>query len=278
MAHALASLVFLALAFAVLWLAHRLCADRIARAGGTPLGEQISTLNNTAVALRFASFALASALGLCGPLMAPSTGFLRDVAGFAFTGSVLLALLVAAFAMLDKLALPKIDNTKAILDGNLAVGLVEAGGGLATGLIMRAAFTGQGTVFSGVVFFLLGQLALMLFLKLLERLSPYDDQHEIAGGNAALGLHLGSMLVCLGIILASAVLGDFSHWGEDLAAFVLAAVRGVVLLLAFSWLADKVFLAGTTLGEEISRDRNLAAVIAEAGVKLGIALIIAATA
>ncbi|WP_243438693.1 DUF350 domain-containing protein [Fundidesulfovibrio soli] len=278
MIHALASLVFLALAFAVFWLAHRLCADRIARAGDTSLEEQVCARNNAAVALRFASFALASALGLCGPLMAPSTGFLRDVGWFAFTGAVLLALLVAAFAMLDRLVLPGIDNTKAILDGNLSVGLTEAGGGLATGLILKAAFTGQGTVFSGVVFFLLGQLTLVLFLKLLERLSPYDDQAEIAQGNAALGLHLGSMLVCLGIILASAVSGDFSHWGEDLAAFGLAAVRGVALLLACSWLADKVFLTGTTLGEEIVRDRNLAAVIAEAGVKLGIALIIAATA
>jgi uncharacterized membrane protein YjfL (UPF0719 family) len=278
MARALASLVFLSLALGVFWLAHHFCARRIDKAGDAPLGEHLDTHANAAVALRFAAFALACALGLCGPLMAPSAGFFRDVAGFALTGAALLVLLALALALLDWLVLPGVDNTKAILEGNVAVGLVEAGGGLATGLILKAAFSGQGSILSGVVFFALGQIALALFFKLLEKLSPYDDQSEMAGGNMALGLHLGTMLVCLGLILASAVSGDFTAWARDLTAFGLAAVRGVVLLLAGCWLADRYFLAGRSLTEEIVRDRNAAAVIAGMGVKIGIALLVAATA
>lgn len=278
MARALASLVFLALALGVFWLAHRFLAYRIGKAGGVDLGHQLDTHANAAVALRFFAFILACALGLSGLLMAPSAGFFRDVGGFALAGAALLGLLALAFALLDWLVLPGVDNTKAILDGNISVGLVEAGGGLATGLILKAAFSGQGSILSGVVFFALGQIALALFFKLLERLSPYDDQSEIESGNMALGLHLGSMLVCLGIILASAVTGDFTAWGRDLTAFALAAVRGVVLLLAVCWLADRYFLAGRSMTEEIVRDRNAAAVIAGMGVKVGIALLVAATA
>jgi uncharacterized membrane protein YjfL (UPF0719 family) len=271
-------MTFLAVAFAIFILAHRFCAYRIEKTNNVSVDEHIISGNNTALALRFSSFALATALGLCGPLSAPSAGFLRDLASFAFTGVVLLALLCIAFAILDRVVLPSLNNTQAILDGNTAVGFVEAGGGLATGFILRSAFSGQGSLLSGVVFFLLGQLALVLFLKLLERLSPFDDQNEIAQGNQALGLHLGSMLVCLSLILASAISGDFSAWGQDLWAFSLAAIRGMILLLAGCYLTDKVFLAKTTLTQEIARDKNAAAVIADMGVKLGLALIIAATA
>ncbi|MBI4807057.1 MAG: DUF350 domain-containing protein [Desulfovibrio sp.] len=278
MAHALASLTFLAVAFAIFWLAHRLCALRIEKSNNVSIDDHITNGNNTALALRFSSFALATALGLCGPLSAPSTGFLRDIASFAFTGVILLALLFIAFAILDRVVLPGLNNTQAILGGNSAVGFAEAGGGLATGFILRSAFSGQGSLLSGVVFFLLGQLTLVLFLKLLERLSPFDDQAEIAQGNPALGLHLGSMLVCLSLILASAVSGDFTDWGRDIWAFCLAAIRGIILLLAGCYLTDKVLLAKTTLTQEIARDKNAAAVIADMGVKLGLALIIAATA
>lgn len=278
MANAFASLFFLALAFVFFWLSHRICARRIQKASSIPLNEHIGARSNTAVALRFSAFAVASAMGLCGPLTSPSTGFLHDIVGFSFSGLILLALLILAFALLDRLVLPGVDNTKAILDDNTAVGLVEAGGGLATGLILRAAFSGQGSLLSGIVFFLLGQLSLALFLKLLERLSPYDDQAEIARGNVALGLHLGSMLVCLGLVLASAVSGDFTHWSRDLTAFALASVRGVILLLAGCSLADRFFLGRTTLAHEIARDKNTAAVIYAMGVKIGLALLIAATA
>lgn len=278
MANAFASLFFLALACFFFWLAHRICAYRIQKASNLALNEHIGARSNTAVALRFSAFAVASALGLCGPLTSPSMGLFNDVVGFCMSGMILMALLILALALLDRLVLPGVDNTRAILNDNAAVGLVEAGGCLATGLILRAAFSGLGSLFSGIVFFLLGQLALAFFFKLLERLSPYDDQAEIARSNVALGLHLGTMLVCLGLVLASAVSGDFSHWMSDLTAFAFAAVRGVVLLLAGCVLTDRFFLRRTTLANEIARVQNTAAVIYGMGVKIGFALLIAATA
>ena len=272
------SLVFLALAFALFWLAHRVRAWRIGKQCGARLHEQICLRNNSALALRLSSFALACALGLSGALQAPSMGFWRDLAAFSLTGLSFLVLVTLAFMLLDRLILPRLDNTKAILEGNMAVGPAEAGGGLATGLILRAAFSGRGSYLAGVVFFLLAQVGLTLFFTFLERLSPYDDQEEIARGNTALGLHLGSMLLALGIIMASAVHGDFSNWGSDLTTFAWESFRGVALLLAGSWLADRLFLGGFSLGRQIASERNTAAVISCMGVKLGLALLIASTA
>ncbi len=273
----LANLAFLLLAFALMWLGLRLDAWLLQRGGGQSQGQLITEANNTALSLRLAGLCLGLALGLSAPLSAPSRDLAADLAGLALSGLLMLGLLFVARLLNERLLVRGLDNTAEILQGNLAVGLVELGSLLASGLVLRGAFTGSGALLSGVVFFLLGQAALVVFFLVMEWLSPYRDQEELAKGNLALGLHQAGMLLCLGMVLSACVAGDFSNWSRDLAEFAYAAGKGMLLLLLFSWLTDRALLRRTTMAQEIARDQNPAAVLTCLGVKLSLAVLVVHT-
>lgn len=270
----LANLTYLILVFGALWAAGAYALRVVHGRHVLSEAERLDSEHNLALSLRQGGLYLGMALGLAGVLGAPSRGFSRDLLGLLLYVPLTVGLLFAAWWINERWILRTVDNTVAVLKGNVAVGLVEVGSFLASGMLLKSAFSGQGSLMSGVVFFLLGQAALIGFFRLMEILSPYNDQHEIEAGNAALGLHFAGMLMALGIILAACVAGDFTHWGRDIGAFLLAAVKGVALLLAASWVADRVLVLHASVAEEISHERNYAAVVAGLGMKIGLALLI----
>ena len=161
-------------------------------------------------------------------------------------------------------------------DGNVAVGLVELGVSVATGLVAAGSFSGQGGGLpSAVVFFLLGQVSLLLLALAYERITPYRVIENVRDGNVAAGLMLGGMLVAFGFILRSSIAGPSAGWVDDLSAFGFSAFAGLVLLLLLQWPIDRVFLPGTTLRQEIETDRNAAAIAVVVSVKVALALVIA---
>lgn len=268
-----ANLVYLGICFFTLWGASVL-ARRVERGKRPPEIEGKDDEHNMAIALRHAGLYLGIGLGLAGVLAAPSRGFGRDLLGLLVYAPLTVALFFVAWRINDRWILPALDNTAAILKGNVAVGLVEAGAFLASGLVLKAAFSGQGGFWTGVIFFLLGQLVLVGFFKLMELLTPFNDQREIEDGNPALGLHFAGMLAALGFILAASVTGDFTKWSHDLAAFFWAALKGGALLLLASWATDKIFLLHSSAAVEISEERNCAAVLAGLGVKISVAVML----
>ncbi|HST62479.1 MAG TPA: DUF350 domain-containing protein [Longimicrobium sp.] len=238
---------------------------------------EITERSNLAAGLHRAGLYLAVPLGLTGALSGPSQGLARDLGMLMLDGAVLVVLLLVAGWINEGLLVPGVDNRRAIREGNTAVALVELGGFVATGLIARGAFSGEGGgVASAAVFFLLGQAVLVGAARLYALARPYCGVEEVRKGNDAAGVMVASMLIGLGVVLSASVSGDFTGWGSDLAAFGLAAAVGVVLLLVLLWPVDRLFMAGTNLRAEIERDRNVAAVSVVAGVQVALALFIAA--
>ncbi|MBI5522816.1 MAG: DUF350 domain-containing protein [Desulfarculus sp.] len=270
----LTNLLFLLLAFGLLWLAYGLGGWLLVRKSGRTVNRLITEQDNLAVGCRLMGLILGLALGLAGVMSYPSRGLTADLAGLASSGLLMLALLLLAWLVNDRLLVRSVDNTSEVLQGNLAVGLVELGSFVASGLILKGAFSGSGTLLSGVAFFALGQVSLVVFFLLMEWLSPYNDQGELAKGNTALGLHLAGMLVSVGLVVAASVAGDFTYWTRDLGEFAYAVGKGMFLLLLLGWLTDRAFLRHTTMAREIAGQRNCAAVLLCLGVKLSLAVII----
>jgi uncharacterized membrane protein YjfL (UPF0719 family) len=77
-----------------------------------------------------------------------------------------------------------------------------------------------------VVFFVLGQISLHVFVSLFRALTTYDDAEQIAGENVAAALSYGGAAISVAIIVARATEGDFAGWGPSLKGYagVLACV------------------------------------------------------
>lgn len=175
----------------------------------------------------------------------------------------------------DKLILVGVPARVEILrDRNVGTGAAEAGCLLASGLIVAGAINGDGNILTAIVFYVLGQIALVLFARVYRLVAGFDVLGQIEADNHAAGLALGLNLVALGIVLMQAVAGDFVGWGDSLLRFGLYAILGPIVLLALRWVVDLLLVPKTTLPKEIAADRSLAAAWIEGTLAVGVATVI----
>jgi uncharacterized membrane protein YjfL (UPF0719 family) len=267
--------VFALVVFAFMWLTKQL-GDVRSRAH-YDADVEIEERANLALGLRRAGLYLGLAVGMTGALTGGGAGFQTDLMELVIEGAILSGLLVVALILTDRVVIHGIDNQHALSQGNVAVGLVELGVALATGLIALGSFSGEGGgVVSAVVFFGLGQLALIVLAIVYEKVTPYQVIEDVRDGNAAAGAMLGGVLVAFGFILSASLTGPSIGWVEDLTGFGISAVAGISLILLFQWPIDRLFLPGLSLQRAIEGERNVAAVVVAVAVKIAIALVIAA--
>ena len=246
--------------------------------------HQIEEKGNVAVALRRCGLSVAFGFGLAGVVSGGMRGFAEGIEGFLQdTGLIvvdcliLLVFLFFAQFVVEKIILRRINNNAALKDNNTAVGFTEFGSYAATGLIAYGSFSGEGGGWQTAVgFFLLGQVALLLFAMIYELSTPFNMIEEIQKGNAAAGVMLGGTLLTLGIILSSTIAGPFIGWTEGIIGFARSTAMGVVLLIPFQFLIDKAFLPHTTLKIEVERDRNVAACAVTVCSQVALAIMIGA--
>ncbi|MFC1587850.1 DUF350 domain-containing protein [Planctomycetota bacterium] len=178
--------------------------------------------------------------------------------------------------VVDKAILRKFSTKKEILeDRNTGTGAVEFGCYIATGLIVAGSINGLGGGWlSALVFFGLGQIALILFALFYQFITKYDIHKEIERDNVAAGVAMGAGMIAIGVILFRATAGDFISWTENLTQFSFFAVIGFLLLVVMRKVTDHVILVKTSLEKEIAVDQNLAAAWLEGVVNIGMATII----
>ena len=269
------AVVFAAVAFAFMWIAKQFLDRRVLR--HYDADREIAESQNLAVSLRRAGLYLGVAIGMLGALSGGGGDFVADLLEMALEGASVVIFLFVGQSITDRVVVPGIRNAEALRDGNVAVGLVELGISVATGLIAYGSFVGEGGgLLSAVVFFALGQLALILLAIAYERITPYHVLDGVRSGNVAAGLMLGGMLLAFGFILNASLSGSFVGWVEDLTSFAASAAMGITLLLLLQWPIDRIFLPGTTLQNEIETSPNPAAVAVAVSVKVALAIVISA--
>ena len=251
------------------------------------LNEQLTEVDNKAVALSFSGYILALGIILWGILSTdssiPPTGsmsrdLIANLVDTAIWGGIGIVLLQIARLINDKILLYQFNNTKELVeDQNVGTGAVQCGTYIGSAFIIRAALSGEAaesflvSLTSTLVFFILGQLAFILFSKLYQIVSRYDLHGEIEKDNVAAGVSFGMTLTAVGIVLSGYILRSDSIVGLAL-WFVLSAF----LLLVLRYVVDKLLLPGKILDEEISQDRNWGAALVEGSAVLGLALILTA--
>jgi uncharacterized membrane protein YjfL (UPF0719 family) len=154
---------------------------------------------------------------------------------------------------------------------NVAAAIVVAGVYIATSLTYSGGLVGEGGGFwIMLLFFLLGQLALLGITYAFRWLTHYDDVQEIASGNTAAALVLMGLLIAVGLIVRRALAGDYLGFLPSLAGFLLALVVVVVLYpvrqVVVQWLilGGPIHWRASLLESEIMHDRNVAVGLLEA--------------
>ena len=246
---------------------------------------------NIAVGLRRAGLYLGIAIALSGAMGGSSKGFFLDVIQLLVDGLIITGFMFSSRSINDFIMLGNISNDKECVKeftqpdgskriGNTAVGMVEAGMYVATGFILNGSISGTGGTFfqgiaSAILFFVLGQLALLLFGFLYELITPFNVRNEIKDNNLAAGIGLGGILIALGIILMSSISGPFTGWTNDIASFGIYTVFGIVMLLIARAVVDRLLLPTTNIATEVKEDRNVAALIVVVSAVNAVAIIIA---
>jgi uncharacterized membrane protein YjfL (UPF0719 family) len=198
---------------------------------------------NLALSLRHGGLYLAIAIAMTAALQGNPGRFLADVFEVLRDGLVIVVALIAAQKLNDWCIVPGLDNDRAVADGNTAVALTEFGSSIATGMIASASFGGgEGSWLTAIVFFALGQVALIAGFWAQERFLPGSFVAEVIRGREGAGVAVAGVLIALGLILRAGVSGPFLGWSASLRALGLYALGGIVFLVAFQEVFAYVFV------------------------------------
>lgn len=209
--------------------------------------------DNLAVALAVAGYYAGIILALGGILSGPSAGWLDDVLDIVFFGVVAIVLLNISGWLNDKIILSQFDNTKEIIDDkNAGTGIIVAAQYIATGLIIAGALSGEGgDLITGTVFWILGQLALIVAGLVYNWITPFDIHAEIEKDNVAVGVAFAGVLIAVGLVAGTGVSGDFVSWRDNLSFFTGEVVFGLLMLPMIRLVTDKLLLPGRRLTDEL---------------------------
>ena len=244
------------------------------------LRTELVEKHNLAVALAVAGYYLGLVIVLGGVVSGPASfNMFDDVIGLVIFGVLGIVLLNLSAWINDKVVFSKFDNEKEIVeDRNAGMGAVEGGNYVAVGLITAGAMSGEGGLLPGLVFWVLGLVALIVAGLLYDKITSHDLHEQIEKDNVAVGVAFAGVLVGFGNIIRLAGDGDFVSWNESLTEFGYYTLVGLILLPLIRIFADKVLLPGASLSDELVQDRpNLGAGFIEAVSYLAASMLIGLT-
>lgn len=269
----------LAIVLVALWIG-KLINDLLTR---YKVDEELTGKNNAAVGVAMAGYYIGLAIAISGVVMGPESDTLgKDMLGVAIYSLISIVLLNVSAFVNDKLILYRFNNESELVnDQNSGTGATMAGSYLATGLIVNAAVSGEvaGGWWKGLlaclVFFVLGQIVLVIAGLWYQRITSYDI-HKVIGedNNVAAGIGFGGFLFAMGYVVRAAMMGASVSWSVDLVSFALYVVVALILLTIAQVITDKVFLPKAKTGDEIGNQGNIAAAVIVAAIYASVAFLI----
>jgi uncharacterized membrane protein YjfL (UPF0719 family) len=243
--------------------------------------REIADAGNLAVGIRRAGLYLGGMIAMAGVLSGTSKGLVIDLLGILGFGMAAYAALFAARYVCHALILSGIDDDEECLKGNVAVGIVQLGIFIATGVLLNGALSGDDSDLwrgaqSFVLFFVLGQVVFLALAFAFQRLVPFDDRLELRRGNRSVAAELAGMFVAIAIILRSSLAGPAQGLWADVLGFLVSALLGSIVLFLFQLLIRRVFLHRADLARCLRED-NLALALTLQALTIAFAIVIAAT-
>jgi uncharacterized membrane protein YjfL (UPF0719 family) len=259
------AIIYLISAFALFFVG-KVVFDRIN--SSYQLNEELVKKDNSALAIAMVGYYFGLTLSIGGVIVGPSAGLVEDLIDILLYGPLAIILMNASAIINDKFILYKFNNTKELIeDQNVGTGVVECAVYIATGMIIFGAISGQdGSLITAIVFWGLGQIALILTGIIYNLITPYDIHSHIEKNNVAVGVSFAGALLGIGNVIRHAVSGDFHSWSENLSIFLGFTIMGLIFLPIIRFLTDKILLPGESITDELVHQEkpNIGAAFIEA--------------
>ena len=247
---------------------------------GSSLRVALTDHDNPAMGLAVAGYLFGVIWTITVLLGTPSRGLWQDVVDVALYGGLGIVLLTVMSLVSCRLFLG-LHVREQLEAHNSSAAVVVAGSYVATSLTYSGALSGEGGGFLMLLlFFVLGQLALLAMTYVFRWLTGYDDVEQIGSGNLAAGVAQAGLLIAMGIIVGQAASGDFTTLEDSLIGFLISLLV-VVVLYPVRQLVVQCLILGAPLrfrsillDNEIAEDKNIAAGLLEASAYLSTALFI----
>lgn len=268
------ALAFLLLSLVILWLG-KLVKDLTT---SYSIDQELTHKDNKALAVSYVGYIFAQGIIILGVMAGPAHDFLQDLIGVTIWSLIGIILLNISRVINAKFMLRQFSAEKEIIgDRNVGVGAVQAGAYIGTALVISAIVSGdtEGWVPSLVgtaIFFVLGQVAFIVFAFVYQKAAGYDLHKEMERDNIAAGLSFGLTLIAVGIVLSNTI-----HSTASLPAFGSWFITGMTLILISRILVDKIILTHHRLDDEIAEDQNWGIALVEGGCAIMIAFLLNAS-
>ncbi|MFV2055166.1 MAG: DUF350 domain-containing protein [Thiohalomonadales bacterium] len=238
--------------------------------------EQLAHHDNLALAISFSGYILATTIIFVAALLGPTQGVVLDiinVGGYSLLGIILLNI---SRVVNDKLLLHQFSNIEKIInERNYGIGAVQAGSYIASACIIGGALHGEGGgIMTAIVFFVIGQVMLIVVSKVYDFFTPYDIQEELLKNNTAAGIAFSGTLIAVGILLMKGSSGNFISWSYNLGSFALESLMAIIILPVFRLILDKLIIRRIDLNKEIQHDKNIGAGLLEMFVVISFAVVL----
>ena len=267
--------IYLISAFVLFWLG-KLVKDLTTTSYS--VREELVEKDNVALGVAMAGYYFGLVMAIGGTLSGPSQGLENDLIDIGIYGLLAIILLNLSRLVNDGLILHGFKIRDELIDDqNAGTGAVIAASYIATGLVIFGAVSGEiGGIMTTVIFWALGQVALVLAGLVYEWITPYSIHDEIEKDNVAAGVAFAGALVGIGVIVFHASAGNFISWEVNLQDFAIEVVAGLILLPIVRFIADVILLPGQKLTNEIANQEhpNLGAGFIEATSYVGASFLI----
>lgn len=267
--------IYLISAFILFWLG-KLIKDLTTTSYS--VREELVEKDNAALGVAMAGYYFGLIMAIGGTLSGPSQGLENDLIDIGIYGLLAIILLNLSRLVNDGLILHGFKIRDEVIDDqNAGTGVVVAASYIATGLVIFGAVSGEiGGIVTTVIFWALGQAALVLAGLMYEWITPYSIHDEIEKDNVAAGVAFAGALIGIGVIVFHASAGDFISWTINLQDFAIEVVAGLILLPIVRFISDVILLPGQKLTDEIANQEhpNLAAGFIEATSYVGASFLI----
>jgi uncharacterized membrane protein YjfL (UPF0719 family) len=242
------------------------------------LREELVKKDNFALSIAVVGYYFGLVIALGGVLASESEGWMIDLVEILFYGVLSIILLNFSIFLNDKIILRKFDNVKEIIeDQNAGTGIVEAANHIAVGMILYGAMSGDyGSWLTAAVFWIVGQIVLIIAGELYRRILPFDLHAEIEKDNVAVGVAFAGVLIAIGNIIRIGAAGDFISWYYNLTTFFGFVIFGLIMLPILRFVTDKVLLPGEKLTDELVNQEkpNIGAAAIEAFSYIGASFLV----
>lgn len=233
------------------------------------VGHELVEKDNLAFSLAYTGYYIGLILAIGSALIGESDDelwyVLAEVLGFGIGAIILLNV---SIIINDKIILRGFSIKKEIIDEqNAGTGIIEGANAIATGFILLGAISGDGgNHFTALIFWVVGQLLLVLTAYVYNLITPYNIHDYIEKGNVAVGIGFAGAMVAISILISNGLNHDFESYLISLEIVGVEVGFGLLFLPVARLATDKILLPGQNLTDEIINQEhpNIGAAIIEA--------------